>query len=111
MSALLALNDSDLVMTQKYAQFVMVLLMQMFMFCWMGQRVKDSWSDMTKGMYCGTWYSLQRQNMKLMNYVMMGVSQSVLMKVGKVAPLDLETFTSTLKRLVSLFSVFRASLL
>lgn len=111
MSAILSLNENDVVMAEKYAQFVMVLLGQVFMFSWMGQRVEDSWSDMTEGMYSGSWYLLQRQDLKLMKYMMIGVTQPVLMKIGKIVPLNLSAFTATLKRLVSLFSVFRTSLL
>lgn len=111
MACVLALSRNEVTLAQKYVQLSVLILLQIFVYCWMGQNVENSWSDMTEQMYSGPWYLLRRKNLRLVKYMMIGATESVSMQIGKVAPLNFFTFSCTLRKLVSLFTVMCAALL
>lgn len=91
-----------------FAQFLIVQLLQLFIYCWIGQSVENKMGAMTGAIYSAKWYLMMHNTRKNFVFVMMNANRRACMRVGKIVPLNFDMFAVLIKKLASVLSLFRA---
>lgn len=102
-------NDKNLIGTMLVR--VLLVQIQLLVFCIMGQGLSSVIEDMQYEIYKSQWYELSPSLIKDMQIIMLCSTQPYRLTAGKIYNLNLMSFKEALKSMFSFFSVLRLMLM
>ena len=85
------------------------LLMQLFVYSYVGEYLKRRMEGIGNSVYFCRWYDIPRNVVKDIIYVIMKAQDPVLLRAGKFFVINLETYMSIVKSSMSFLSVLRVT--
>ncbi|KAF3420952.1 hypothetical protein E2986_13856 [Frieseomelitta varia] len=104
---ILALSIGNIVMILKTFILINTLLLQLFMYSYIGEYLKRRMEGIGNSLYFCRWYDIPRNVVKDMIYVIMKAQDPVFLKAGKLFVINLQTYMSIVKSSMSYLSVLR----
>ncbi|XP_015127536.1 odorant receptor Or1 isoform X2 [Diachasma alloeum] len=89
------------------AQYLACMLIQIFLYCWRGNEVSLKFSDLADAIYTCDWTSCDERFRRSMDIIMSRSQKPVILLIGGLFSLSVETFISILKSAYSFFMFFK----
>lgn len=86
---------------------VELLLMQLFLYCFAGEKLSSMIFKISLASYNSCWYNLPGNLSQDLYFILMVSLKPYKLTAGKMLPMNMNTFTSILKATFSFFSVLR----
>nr|QAB43895.1 olfactory receptor OR16 [Oedaleus asiaticus]QAB43934.1 olfactory receptor OR55 [Oedaleus asiaticus] len=89
------------------AEYLLVSILQMFLLCDCGDKLVDQELSMSQAAYESEWYHCSESVKRTLQIIVLRSRQPEQITVGKIAGLNLDTFSDMLSRSFSYFTVLR----
>ncbi|XP_063994142.1 odorant receptor Or1-like isoform X2 [Diachasmimorpha longicaudata] len=89
------------------AQYLACMLIQIFLYCWRGNEVSLKFSDLSDAIYMCDWTTCDGKFRRSMDIIMSRSQKPVILLIGGLFSLSVETFISILKSAYSFFMFFK----
>ncbi|CAD1479012.1 unnamed protein product [Heterotrigona itama] len=104
---ILALNIGNIIMIIKTFMLMNTLLIQLFIYSYVGEYLKRRMEGIGNSLYFCKWYDIPKNVLKDIIYVIMKAQDPVLLRAGKFFVVNLETYMSVVKTSISYLSILR----
>ncbi|XP_066588525.1 odorant receptor 13a-like [Prorops nasuta] len=85
--------------------YISVILLVIYFFCYMGEALITSSSELSNGVFESNWYLLSPRNLKMLTFIIFRSSIPLRLTAGKFNVLSIQTFASIIKAAAGYFSV------
>lgn len=86
---------------------VELLLVQLFLYCYVGEKLSSKIMKLSFATYQSSWYNLPKNLSQDLYFILMIAEKPFTLTAGKMLTINMKTFTSIVKATVSYFSVLR----
>ncbi|XP_012344930.1 odorant receptor Or2-like [Apis florea] len=104
---ILALAIGNIVLTTKILLIMIVLLIQLFAYSYVGEYLKTQTESVGNSVYFCTWYYMPKNISKDIIFIIMKAQRPALLTAGRIFVVNMETYLSILKTSMSYLSVLR----
>ncbi|XP_044006295.1 odorant receptor 4-like [Aphidius gifuensis] len=105
---ILNIQSGDNVMAINAIVIILVVIMQLFLYCHAGEELKHHSESLTFALFECSWYNMPIYNVKSILFIMMRTSKTFNLTAGSIYHINMDTFTKILKAMGSYFSVLQA---
>ncbi|XP_066588527.1 odorant receptor 9a-like isoform X2 [Prorops nasuta] len=85
--------------------YITVILLLIYFFCYMGETLIASSSELSNGIFESNWYSLSPRNLKMLMFIVLRCKTPLQLTAGKFYVFSMETYTNIVKAAAGYFSV------
>nr|WGO81815.1 olfactory receptor 144 [Microplitis mediator] len=108
MQMIISVRTGDAATAINAVIIIYVMNLQIFLYSYAGDRLTSGIANLHVAIYGSTWYDLPQKTIKDLSFIMLRVNKAFNITAGKIYPMNIDSFKSIFKAMLSYFSVMQA---